>query len=627
MANVKSRYPAENYRGYTIRPGAIVPEYNDYQVFILKGENRTDTVNHISWRASIEKARSIIDQKPDALPKPVGYGQPVVVDSIVENRQKVVEVLRQATVSAPIRHDKPVLPVRVLSPSEINNVPELKLTEMIYNEVYKPEGWHLLIIGPTATWRQEWKEWEAIRDIVQNALDESEEYTFGYDGAGLWIADRGRGISISDFLLGPAKLKPDYARGKFGEGMKISALVLTRLGYRVHVRTSDKDLWICYYAQEVGSGNRAMTLAALWKESNANSGTKFNILGYTGDSFSQKFAVNEPKLNLVQSSPSYLKGPLHRFNQIYRATSDFPSVLYCRDIYLQNIVSDFSYNLWGFDLSPDRHGPKSESDVSVDVGRTWACVDNVQMLKYLFKCLLSRSVLGKPTPYEKESVNMGSWTLGVPAYHDGYPHEISYSEIMDLNKESWQTAWKAIAGSKAVIRTESKYDNMVTHLGYTSFSLPYGVSSELQTILGSDFTVIRENLDNLRRASIVDDKELTPKLLASLDLAREISRGSLYSAYPVFAAIIPNDPKSGMVTDGLFDPITKEIYISLNVLETGLRTVDVTIHELSHAFSNGSVDLSQPFEDALSEVSSRVFRLVAQGKFDTQLKNPYFQWE
>jgi hypothetical protein len=350
-------------------------------------------------------------------------------------------------------------------------------------------------------------------------------------------------------------------------------------------------------------------------------------LGYTGDSFSQKFAVNEPKLNLVQSSPSYLKGPLHRFNQIYRATSDFPSVLYCRDIYLQNIVSDFSYNLWGFDLSPDRHGPKSESDVSVDVGRTWACVDNVQMLKYLFKCLLSRSVLGKPTPYEKESVNMGSWTLGVPAYHDGYPHEISYSEIMDLNKESWQTAWKAIAGSKAVIRTESKYDNMVTHLGYTSFSLPYSISSALQAILGSDFTVIRENLDNLRRASIVDDKELTPKLLASLDLAREISRGSLYSAYPVFAAIIPNDPKSGMVTDGLFDPITKEIYISLNVLETGLRTVDVTIHELSHAFSNGSVDLSQPFEDALSEVSSRVFRLVAQGKFDTQLKNPYFQWE
>ena len=88
-----------------------------------------------------------------------------------------------------------------------------------YQDFWKPRGWNLIIIGPTSTWRQEWGDWESIRDIVQNSLDEAEGYRWGYDEQGFWISDSGRGIAIADFLLGPPKLKPDYARGKFGEGM------------------------------------------------------------------------------------------------------------------------------------------------------------------------------------------------------------------------------------------------------------------------------------------------------------------------------------------------------------------------------------------------------------------------
>ena len=81
-----------------------------------------------------------------------------------------------------------------------------------YRSQWEPQGWKLIIIGPTANWRENWGSWEAIRDIVQNALDEAEAYTWGYDEEGLWIADNGRGISVSDFLLGPPKLKADYAQ-------------------------------------------------------------------------------------------------------------------------------------------------------------------------------------------------------------------------------------------------------------------------------------------------------------------------------------------------------------------------------------------------------------------------------
>jgi len=114
--------------------------------------------------------------------------------------------------------------------------PPQVLTMDEYRSAWEPQGWQLIIIGPTSTWRQDWGEWEAIRDIVQNALDECEYYTWGYDDEGLYIRDSGKGVAVADFLLGPPKLKPDYARGKFGEGMKIAALALIRMGYPVRVR-------------------------------------------------------------------------------------------------------------------------------------------------------------------------------------------------------------------------------------------------------------------------------------------------------------------------------------------------------------------------------------------------------
>jgi hypothetical protein len=243
-----------NYRGYTIRPGNSDPTYNDYEAWIVKGASVIDTVKSYTWTSCVEQAKAKIDQMPIYTPGlsktpskqliaqpprarwiPAGEETQAEHDEATKRAEAEhkarwdtpIEV--EAQVSTPIRHERYVPIAKKLSQAEIVNAPYLNLNEAIYEGQYKPKGWHLLIIGPTATWRQEWKEWEAIRDIVQNALDESEQYTFGYDASGLWIADKGRGISISDFLLGPAKLKPDYARGKFGEGMKVSALVLTRL--------------------------------------------------------------------------------------------------------------------------------------------------------------------------------------------------------------------------------------------------------------------------------------------------------------------------------------------------------------------------------------------------------------
>jgi len=288
-----------------------------------------------------------------------------------------------------------------------------------YHSRWQPEGWQLIIIGPTSTWRQEWGEWEAIRDIVQNALDEAEAYRWGYDERGLWISDRGKGVAVADFLLGPPKLKPDWARGRFGEGMKIAALALIRKGYPVYIETVGRELWVVFLEQKVNG--TAETLAALWRPDGARVGTRFHIIGYTGSAFADRFAVNLPRSAIIAEGPSPVTRPVRRFNQLieYQFPVALPggwyekgagaSRIFARDIYMRDINSLYSYNLWGFDMAPDRHGPKNESDMWVDMGRLWCCVTRVDLLEKFLQMVRQPPVIETD---ESHNVNMDSWAMG-----------------------------------------------------------------------------------------------------------------------------------------------------------------------------------------------------------------------
>ena len=175
---------------------------------------------------------------------------------------------------------------------------------------------------------------------MQKALDEAEAYRWGRDDEGLWIMDRGKGVTVADFLLGPPKLKPPHARGKFGEGMKIASLALLRKGYSVEVNTVGRELWMVFLKQKVDGA--ADTLAALWKPKGMMQGTEFHIIGYFGSAFEDRFAVNIPKYHMLHEGPSHLYESIRRFNQLIASP---PGRIYARDIYLKDIDSPWSYNL------------------------------------------------------------------------------------------------------------------------------------------------------------------------------------------------------------------------------------------------------------------------------------------
>nr|MDD5082210.1 hypothetical protein [Dehalococcoidales bacterium] len=357
-------------------------------------------------------------------------------------------------------------------------VPPGVITIEEYHSVWEPQGWQMIIIGPTSTWRQEWGEWEAIRDIVQNALDECEYYSWGYDGEGLYIRDTGKGIAVADFLLGPPKLKPDWARGKFGEGMKIAALALNRMGYPVRVETAGREIRMTFVQQK--TNGRVETLAALWRPGGRSTGTVFHIIGYRDSAFEDRFTINLPRCAVIAEGPSPITQPSRRFNQLIKhdfsgsSSSGSPgketsgtSHIFARDIYMRAINSPFSYNLWGFEMAPDRHGPKQESDLWVDIGRLWSCITKVELLEIFLRMVRIPPLLETD---ESHAVIMGAWEMGREPVTGK-----DYADFITENAWSWREAWRKVCGENAVIRTDDRWDGTVKHLGYIPVNIQWNV--------------------------------------------------------------------------------------------------------------------------------------------------------
>ncbi len=490
----------------------------------------------------------------------------------------------------------------------VTTTPPTALTMEEYRARFQPEGWQLIIIGPTSTWRQEWGEWEAIRDIVQNALDEAESYRTGYDSDGLWITDKGRGVGVADFLLGPPKLKPDYARGKYGEGMKVACLALIRKGYPVHVETTGKELWIIFLEQKVDGS--AYTLAALWRESSARVGTKFHIIGYSGDSFKDRFAVNLPREDIISEGPSPLTQPVRRFNQLIK--HDFPgSRMFARDIYMREINSPFSYNLWGFEMAPDRHGPKNENDVWTDMGRLWCCVTKTDLIEKLLQMVAEPPLLKTD---ESRNIRLDTWSMGYEPV-TGKP----YTGFVKENASIWQEAWRNVFGESAVIRTADRWDGTVKHLGYESVSVQWYAQDTLAEAILTDKALAKASQDRLREAQVIPDSKLAHRQLIHLRLARSVA-GQVTSSpvAGVYAAIIP--PASDRVrTAGMYSRTTEEIFIASDQLEHAQNTIDTLIHEIAHHVS-GAEDLEQGHSEAMTKIAARVVEKTAERAFDDVLQ-------
>lgn len=92
-----------------------------------------------------------------------------------------------------------------------------------------------------------WSMPEAVREIIQNALDSDSPFEYEFKDHKLYVYSRGASLNTSTLLLGKTS-KADSADkiGSFGEGYKIALLVLTREGYEVRIRNNSR-VWTPFF--------------------------------------------------------------------------------------------------------------------------------------------------------------------------------------------------------------------------------------------------------------------------------------------------------------------------------------------------------------------------------------------
>jgi hypothetical protein len=91
------------------------------------------------------------------------------------------------------------------------------------------------------TYVRHWGMAEAVRELLQNAIDSESPFEFEFGADTLRIRSRYSKLSAATLLLGQtSKAESTDTIGSFGEGYKIALLVLTREGYPVTVHNGDR---------------------------------------------------------------------------------------------------------------------------------------------------------------------------------------------------------------------------------------------------------------------------------------------------------------------------------------------------------------------------------------------------
>ena len=118
----------------------------------------------------------------------------------------------------------------------------------------------------TSSYVQDWNFPMAIRELIQNGVDQetvnpNAAFTIEYVDGFIRFTNRNTRLRCNTLLLGrSSKQRSDETVGQFGEGYKIAALVLTRLGKPFVIHNNGKnEVWTCRFVNSQRWAERILT--------------------------------------------------------------------------------------------------------------------------------------------------------------------------------------------------------------------------------------------------------------------------------------------------------------------------------------------------------------------------------
>ena len=240
----------------------------------------------------------------------------------------------------------------------------LKDPDELSAKIGQYDGMISLNISKEYIQKRGFNEFKAIREIVQNSLDETEletgspNVTITTNQLGTWIMDEGRGLDGNAFIIGSSE-KECWMRGYYGEGLKLAIGFLLLKGYGVYIFSNNRVFKPVFLPVDK---QRAWLNILLGESSYCELGTKILIVGYKPEEKMLdeliSFKNSEIQTKIIDKIP--MKGRNCDFSRpltIY----DYPNLLYMRNLLVGKSTevtkrkSFFSYDIWWFRLDVSRN--------------------------------------------------------------------------------------------------------------------------------------------------------------------------------------------------------------------------------------------------------------------------------
>jgi len=417
------------------------------------------------------------------------------------------------------------------------------------------------ITYPVSTkYRAAWSDWEAVREIMQNAMDSDTgvEMAYNHPNKVLTILDHGEGFELKHLLIGETVKDGETTIGKFGEGLKFALLVLIRSGRECTIETN--NLLIQPRLAEM-FGQK--TLRIDWKRREKSfPGTKVTIKGIDR-SFQERF------LSLNKAD-----------NMVNKALVDMPGQLFVKGIFAKEIDSVAGYN-----VCIERENPLDGSVNDWDVQYKIADIiletkDPVYMSALLYEL--------KANPHaDRMEFRCGSYN--------------NWQYMHGLNL--WKEAAHEVFGPKVCLATDPELHQEVKRDGYYIVDTPaYFPKGFMKT----DIDIVRAR--GGKEFEPVKFKDLPPTSLQNLGDASYLIRKCIdFNPIVVSVGRFPTEPHVMASTIP-----KKEIKIAIKAL-VDLPDLILTLAEEQIHFMTGSRDLTPKHESYMNDLLRGVLKRLIDG--------------
>lgn len=466
------------------------------------------------------------------------------------------------------------------------------LTEEQLGE-YRHQGWKVFQPGFDISYKSQWNTpWFFIREFYQNALDEHDiagvktKPTITMTPKGIVIEDRGRGLGAESLLLRETKGEQDL-RGRFGEGLKFACIAAVRQGYVVHIESPSIAIE-AHSSQQVMGKTEVNLLTFIYKEQErATVGTRVTIEGYTGELYKDRFTtfLGKPILEMSKAI-----GRFERHEAVYMEPK---GRLYVGDIFIRDLdaPSNYSYNLWGLELNPDRISEVNYSNLVTQVAKLWGSLNKTDIATLVMKAMTTKGT---------------------------FESDLGWGDVRISCRQCWEEAWQMLFGRRAVLRTNPNLSKLAEAYGYKSVGEGWGykVLYFLRYLVPTDESIVSTRMKELTSPKIIKDSYLTKAELTNLNLVRFLSdscgscthQGSKPS---IVAAKIPPDPRTGDVILGLCSLDEGTIYLSEGILDNDEDALSTFYHEMGHWVGGpDAVDGSMEHTKAVQRVASTMSMII-----------------